>query len=90
MLSPASITIDTTPPTVSITAEPPAVSNTTSASFTFTGSDPTAGGASSGISYFQYQLDGDGYQSATSPVNLTGLTNGPHTFQVEAVDNAGK
>jgi uncharacterized repeat protein (TIGR03803 family)/predicted outer membrane repeat protein len=87
--SPVSFSIDATPPNVAITAEPPAVSNSTSAGFSFTGSDPNSGGVSSGVSYFQYQLDGGGYQTATSPVNLTGLTNGAYTFQVEAVDNAG-
>jgi uncharacterized repeat protein (TIGR03803 family) len=87
--TPITFSIDTTPPTVSITAEPPAVSNSTSASFSFTGSDPTSGGVLSGVNYFQYQLDNGGYQTAASPVNLTGLTYGSHTFQVEAVDNAG-
>jgi uncharacterized repeat protein (TIGR03803 family) len=81
--------IDTTLPIVSITAEPPAVSYSTSASFSFTGNDPTSDDVSSGVSYFQYQLDNGGFRTATSPVNLAGLTNGSHTFQVEAVDNAG-
>lgn len=63
--------------------QPSEVSNSTSASFSFTGSGST------GISYFRYQLDGAGFQTASSPVNLTGLVNGSHTFQVEAVDDAG-
>ncbi len=84
-----SFTIDTTPPVVSITSKPPTTSNSSSATFSFTGSDPTSGGVSSGVSYFQYELDSGGYQTATSPVNLTGLSNASHTFQVEDVDNAG-
>ncbi len=84
-----SFSIDTTPPIVSITTEPPASSYSTSASFSFSGSDPITGGVASGVNYFQYQVDNGGYQTATSPVNLTGLTLGSHTFQVEAVDNAG-
>jgi FG-GAP-like repeat len=82
-------TIDQAPPTATILLGPPANSTSASATFTFTGSDPTVGGVSSGVSYFQYELDGGSYITATSPVNLTGLSNGSHTFNVEAVDAAG-
>ncbi len=81
--------IDQTPPTATITSGPTATTRSTSATFTFTGSDPKVGGVSSGVAYFQYQLDSGSYTTATSPLTLTGLSPGSHTFRVEAVDNAG-
>ena len=63
--------------------------DSTSATFSFSGSDSTVDGVSSGVDYFEYKLDGGNYETASSPVHLTGLAQGPHTFSVEAVDNAG-
>ena len=82
-------TVDTQAPRASITSEPPPITNSTSTSFTFTGADPTSGGVSSGLSYLETSLDGGSFAPATSPDNLTGLSQGSHTFQVLAVDNAG-
>ena len=71
-------TIDATPPTVTITGGKPASpTNSTSASFSFTASDPT-----------QCKLDGGEYTACTSPVTYSGLADGPHTFTVKATDAA--
>lgn len=89
-LSPAlTITIDLTPPAATITAHPTDPSNSTSASFSFTGNDPTSGGVSSGVDHFLCQLDGGGFSTCTSPKAYSGLAAGSHTFEVEAVDIAG-
>lgn len=84
--SPASFswTVDTVSPDTSITATPATPSNSSSASFSFTGTD---GG--SGVASFQCQLDGGGFGACTSPQNYIGLTDGSHTFDVRAIDNAG-
>ncbi|MCC6327391.1 MAG: PxKF domain-containing protein [Acidobacteria bacterium] len=74
-------TVDTTPPDTTITANPPANSNSASAAFQFTSNET---GAS-----FQCSLDGGAFAACTSPQNYAGLSDGPHTFQVRAVDAAG-
>jgi LPXTG-site transpeptidase (sortase) family protein len=76
--------IDKTAPDTSITANPTNPNNSTTAAFTFTGTD---GG--SGVASFQCQLDGGGFGACTSPQNYTGLTDGLHTFDVRAIDNVG-
>ena len=78
-------TVDTTAPDTTITANPTNPANSASASFSFTGSDP--GG--SGIDSFQCQIDGGGFSACTSLQNYVGLSDGSHTFQVRAIDNAG-
>lgn len=77
-------TIDLVPPNTSITAQPASVTNSTSASFSFTGSDTGVGVAS-----FQSQLDGGAYLNSTSPVVFLGLSETAHTFNVRAVDGVG-
>jgi hypothetical protein len=85
--TPASFTwvVDATAPDTSITGHPTDPSGSTSASFTFTGSDP--GGT--GVASFVCQLDGGGFSGCTSPQGLNSLADGSHTFQVRALDNAG-
>lgn len=78
-------TVDTTAPDTNITANPTNPTNSASASFSFTGSD--TGG--SGIASFQCQIDGGGFTACTSPQSYMGLSDGSHTFQVRAIDNAG-
>lgn len=84
--SPASFSwiVDTVSPDTSFTTTPATPSNSSSAAFTFTGTD-----SGSGIASFQCQLDGSGFGACTSPQNYLGLTDGSHTFEVRAIDNAG-
>ncbi|HEU5011794.1 MAG TPA: Ig-like domain-containing protein, partial [Roseiflexaceae bacterium] len=81
--------IDLTAPDTTITANPSALSNNTTASFTFSGTDPTSNGVASGVASFECQLDGSVFTTCTSPRNYTGLSDGAHTFAVRAIDAAG-
>jgi large repetitive protein len=62
-------------PTVTITANPPSLTNSTSASFEFTASEPST---------FQCKLDAQPFEPCASPHGYTGLAAGLHTFVVEA------
>ncbi|MEO8355341.1 MAG: right-handed parallel beta-helix repeat-containing protein [Chloroflexota bacterium] len=75
--------IDATAPDTSIDSKPSNPSNSSSASFTFSGND----GGGSGIDSFECQLDGGGYSACTSPKSYDSLIDGGHTFQVRAIDN---
>jgi hypothetical protein len=66
------------PPAPTITSEPAAVTSETTASFSFTDTDSTV--------TFQCQLDGGGFAPCVSGVAYVGLADGPHTFDVKAVD----
>jgi hypothetical protein len=73
---------DTTGPGTSISAGPSSSSATTATiSFTATGTVAVTG--------FECRLDGAAFAACTSPVNLTGLALGSHTFQVRAKDAVG-
>jgi hypothetical protein len=72
---------DTTPPETTIGSGPSGSVSSTSASFTFSSSE-------SG-STFECKLDAGNFTTCTSPRNLTGLSNGSHTFSVRARDAAG-
>lgn len=75
-------TVDITPPSApTITRKPAALSTTTSPSFSF-------GDSESGVT-FRCQLDGSAYAACTSPRSYSNLTQGSHTFSVQAVDAAG-
>ncbi len=78
-------TIDTAAPTTTITATPPAVDDSSSASFSFTGSD----GSGTGVASYECQLDGGAWNPCSSPKGLAGLADGHHTFAVRAIDAAG-
>jgi Bacterial Ig-like domain (group 3) len=80
------VNADGTPPDTSITANPPANSNSSSASFSFTGTDNVTPAASL---TFECKLDGGSFAACTSPQNYSGLAEGSHTFQVRAIDAAG-
>ena len=76
-----SFTVDTGAPDTTITSGPSGTISTSSATFAFV-SDTS--GAS-----FQCKLDSAGFAACTSPVTLTGLANGPHSFSVRSIDPAG-
>jgi hypothetical protein len=73
-------TVDFSAPQTTIGSAPPAASTSAAATFTFTGSEPSA---------FTCRLDGAGPSPCTSPKTYTGLGDGEHTFRVQAVDRAG-
>jgi hypothetical protein len=78
---------DTTAPDTSIGTKPPATTDQTTAAFSWSGTD-NAGG--SGVDHYLYELDNGGWISSnTTTTSFSGLSNGSHTFQVEAVDAAG-
>ena len=80
-------TLDTLAPDTSVVTEPPSLTTETSASFSWSGTD-NAGG--SGIDHYLYQVDGGNWTSTNSTAqSFSSLSNGSHTFHVEAVDGAG-
>ncbi|NJN18598.1 MAG: hypothetical protein HC822_21235, partial [Oscillochloris sp.] len=85
--TPASFTwtVDTTGPNTTIDTQPSDPSNSSTASFTFSGND----GSGSGIESFACALDGAAFATCTSPQAYTGLSDGSHSFQVRAIDHAG-
>ncbi|MGH7313498.1 MAG: IPT/TIG domain-containing protein, partial [Candidatus Rokuibacteriota bacterium] len=82
------ILIDNTPPDTQLTGGPTGEVDATSATFTFTGSDNFTATANL---RFAWRLDGGAFSafSAATSATLTGLTQGPHTFEVKARDLAG-
>jgi hypothetical protein len=76
-----SFTLDTVPPETTIFVSPADPSNSSAASFSFSASE--AG------SSFQCQLDGGGFADCTSPQSYAGLSDGSHSFDVKATDQAG-
>jgi hypothetical protein len=74
--------IDTAAPDTSIGAgAPPATTLSTSATFNFSSGEPG--------STFECSLDAAAFVACTSPTEYTGLSFGPHTFRVQAVDSVG-
>jgi hypothetical protein len=73
------------PPAPTISASPPDPSGSTSASFTYTDS--------AAITKFQCKLDGGSFSDCgttrPSTKSYSGLSSGPHTFQVKAVSGSG-
>jgi large repetitive protein len=60
-----------------------AVTLATSLTLSFTGTDNV------GLSRFECQLDGAGFNVCTSPLSQNALTLGRHIFEVRAVDTSG-
>jgi len=82
------VIVDNTPPETQITDGPAGPISTSSASFTFAGTDNLS--PASGLA-FAWRLDGGAFSpfgSATA-ATLAGLGSGPHTFAVKARDQAG-
>lgn len=73
-------TVDTTAPGTSILTGPSGSVSSASAAFTFT--SPEAGVS------FECRLDGGAWEACTSPRQLSGLTDGEHTFEVRGIDAA--
>jgi hypothetical protein len=71
-------------PTVNVSLMPSAVTNQTTAVFQFTATDLL-----SGVSSTECSLNNAAFTSCTSPVNLTALPAGLHTFRIRASDRAG-
>lgn len=77
---------DTAAPETTITSQPEQPTSSTTASFSFTGSDnKTATGALT----FACRLDNGAFAACTSPASYSNLTVGAHTFQVRTIDAAG-
>ena len=70
---------DTTPPNTTITSQPPASTESTSASFSFSSTEPGT---------FACSLDTSVYAPCTSP-KVYAVAVGNHTFSVRATDAAG-
>jgi hypothetical protein len=73
---------DETPPETTIDSRPPDPSASSTAAFTYSANE--AG------SSFQCQLDGAGFSACPAGgISYSGLGNGPHSFQVRAIDSSG-
>ncbi|QSQ27964.1 OmpA family protein [Pyxidicoccus parkwayensis] len=74
-------TVDALPPDTTFTATPPALTNSTSATFEFTSDE-------SPVTY-ECSLDGAAFTACTTPLTLSGLSEGNHTLSVRARDTDG-
>ncbi|HET9311117.1 MAG TPA: carbohydrate binding domain-containing protein [Actinomycetota bacterium] len=72
-------TPDTTPPNTFIDSGPSGNVSDTSATFSFSASEPST---------FQCRIDGGAFAPCTSPISYTNLSIGSHTFQVAATDGS--
>ncbi len=72
--------VDQTPPQTTIGSGPSGVTTGPSTAFGFS----SEAGAT-----FECRLDGGNWAACASPEQLTGLADGPHTFDVRAIDAAG-
>jgi uncharacterized protein YjiK len=85
--SPSSATVtiaDNDPSDTAIASSPATRTTSTSAQFTFSGSEPA-----SAIARFECSLDGSAFQMCTSPVSYGNLADAVHTFRVQAVAKSG-
>ena len=74
-------TTDYTPPETTIDSGPDGQTDDATPTFAFSTGDPGA--------VFQCSVDGAVYASCASPYTTAALANGPHSFEVRAVDTAG-
>lgn len=73
---------DTTSPDTLISNTGTAGPGSTTAEFSFSGTDNVA------VSSYECSLDGSAFAACTSPKNYTGLANGSHTFEVRTIDTS--
>ena len=73
--------VDATPPVVTFTSGPAAVTTARSAHLVFTRDDLGA--------TLTCSIDGGSFSPCSSPVDLAGLADGPHSVQVRATDSFG-
>ena len=71
---------DTTPPDTTITDGPSGPTSKKAPSFTFTSTEPDA--------TFECRIDDGAFAACSSPFGTATLTDGPHTFEVKATDQA--
>ena len=76
--------VDTTSPSASIDSNPAHPSDSTTATFEFSGSDAT-----SGVASIECSLNDAAYGACTSPFSQANMGDGEHTFAVRAIDTAG-
>ncbi len=81
-----SVTVDTVAPDTTITASPLNPSNSTTATFTFSGTDNLT---LPNNLIFECALDAAPFTACTSPISYSGLSDGSHTFAVRAIDQVG-
>ena len=79
------VTYDATAPNTTITVSPPNPSNSSTATFEFTGDDGTGVG---GLT-FECRVNGGLWIPCTSPQSYPGLIDGSYTFEVRAKDSLG-
>jgi hypothetical protein len=70
------------PPETTIDSGPPALTNDSTPTFTFFSNDPNA--------TFQCRVDGGSFAACSSPHTRSALSDGSHTFEVRANDDAGR
>ena len=78
--------VDTVAPETSIGDRPADPTNSRSASLSFAGEDDRT--AAAGLR-FECRLDGGEFAACSSPSEYSDLSDGPHTFEVRAIDLAG-
>jgi hypothetical protein len=74
-------TVDTTSPDTTLTSGPSGLTNDKTPTFAFSSSEPGA--------TFECRVDNAPFTACTSPYTTAALTDGTHTFQVQALDAQG-
>ncbi|MEP6944790.1 MAG: choice-of-anchor Q domain-containing protein, partial [Acidobacteriota bacterium] len=77
--------VDAIPPDTLLLTTPQNPSNSTTATFTFSGSDSVI----ATVAGFECKLDAAAFAACTSPQTYNLLSQGSHTFEVRTVDGAG-
>ncbi len=75
------VDVERTRPQTAIDSNPASITNQTGATFTFSSNE-------SGVTY-EVRLDGGAWLASVTPKVYSGLSDGPHTFDVRATDAAG-